>query len=1025
MTEPHRQPVPWFRSIRLKLVAVAVVVEAIMLALLLANSFRLLNQSLVFQTSARLEALAPLINAALSGRVFQRDHAEIDAILKELIRTRDSEILYIVVLDQDGKPVAVEGRVDPLRLPPLDDDIAHAVSDLIFDTQVPLTLLGNPVGAVRFGLSLAGTVAVRDNLVRQGMLIALAELLLSLVLLGTGGYLITRHIAYLLAATRRVAAGDYSFRVPISQRDEIGQLADNFNVMSAKIEDRIRALSDSESRFRTLFEQVASVAVQGYDDQRRVMFWNRASAELYGYAEGEALGRRIDELILPAGQRDGFAQAVATWTQGGPAIPPGELTLRHQDGHAIHVYASHVMQRAAAGRPEMYCLALDLSDLDRAQAALREQENLLRTILDNIDAYVYLKDAAGHYLFANRKVCELWRVGIDDILGQGDERFFDAETAAGIRANDRRVLDLGETLRLEEANSVPATGATLVFLSTKLPLRDADGRIYALCGISIDITERKRAEESLRFTRSSIDAASDAIFWIAPDARIVDANAAACRSLGYTRAELLGLGVPDVDVLYQAAVWPEHFAELKRQGVLKFESVQRRKDGTTFPVDIVANYVTLGAEERNCAFVRDITERKATEAELERHRHHLETLVQERTAALSVAKEAAEVASRAKSTFLANMSHELRTPMNAIIGMTGIVLRRVEDAKLREQLGKINQASQHLLVVINDILDISKIEAERLTLERVGFRVGALLENVVSLMSQKAGEKGLALRIELPPELASLRLLGDPMRLGQILLNFVGNALKFTERGGVTVRGLLCAESATEVGLRFEVEDTGIGIAAADQARLFTAFEQADGSMTRKYGGTGLGLAICKRLAGLMGGEVGVRSVEREGSTFWFTVRLAKDDSAAAPSPTPVACTAEERLRRRHAKARILLAEDEPINQEVSLGLLEDVGLQVDLAEDGAAALALAQEARYDLILLDIQMPKLNGIDAARAIRMLPGYADTPILAMTANAFEEDRQACLAAGMNDHIAKPIDPERLWETVLKWLTEANH
>ncbi len=452
-------------------------------------------------------------------------------------------------------------------------------------------------------------------------------------------------------------------------------------------------------------------------------------------------------------------------------------------------------------------------------------------------------------------------------------------------------------------------------------------------------------------------------------------------------------------------------------------------DGSTRWVQSVArveNSPENAARHRLFGALRDISERKSAEIELEKYRHHLEDLVASRTAALSIAKEAAEAASRAKSTFLANMSHELRTPMNAIMGMTDLALRHSDDPKLKDRLGKVMQSSQHLLAVINDILDISKIEAERLTLEQVPLPLGPLLENLMHLVVHKAEEKGLRVHFEVAPEAGGLSLLGDPLRLGQILLNLTGNAIKFSAQGAITVRAVVIEDKPADVLLRWEVADAGIGITAEEKSRLFTAFEQADGSMTRKYGGTGLGLAISKKLVQLMGGEIGVDSTPGQGSTFWFTVRLGKTQpraGAVSPTPTFSGKAANERLREEYAGTRILLAEDEPINQEVSRMLLEDIGLAVDLAEDGVEALALARTNRYALILMDMQMPNLNGVDATKAIRALPGYAETPILAMTANAFEEDRQVCMAAGMNDHLGKPVDPVKLYQVLLQWLTAA--
>jgi two-component system, sensor histidine kinase and response regulator len=382
---------------------------------------------------------------------------------------------------------------------------------------------------------------------------------------------------------------------------------------------------------------------------------------------------------------------------------------------------------------------------------------------------------------------------------------------------------------------------------------------------------------------------------------------------------------------------------------------------------------------------------------------------------LLLALDRAEAGSRAKSMFLSNMSHEIRTPMNAIIGLTHLLRGDIVEPAQSERLGKVADAADHLLRIINDILDLAKIESSQLRLEATDFSLEDVLARATSLVADEARAKGLELVMAAEP--VPDRLHGDPTRLVQALLNLLGNAIKFTDRGRVTLSVALLSSEPPQVMLRFEVRDTGIGIEPAQLETLFTPFQQADNSTTRRFGGTGLGLAITKRIAEVMGGVAGADSTPGVGSRFWFTARL----TAAAPvAAAPAQAAPQAAAQPRWPRARVLLAEDNRVNRELAVELLRTAAIVPDVAVDGVEAVRMARTNAYDLVLMDVQMPGLDGLQATRELRRSARVPDVPIIALTASAFAEDREACLAAGMNDHIAKPIDPLVLYRALQRWM-----
>ncbi|MDP2825839.1 MAG: PAS domain S-box protein [Sulfuritalea sp.] len=672
----------------------------------------------------------------------------------------------------------------------------------------------------------------------------------------------------------------------------------------------------------------------------------------------------------------------------------------------------------------IFVAALEAATRIRQELAAKERE--LQAIIETEPECVKVLGPDGSLRQMNRAGLDMIEAdSIDQVLGKSIVGIVAPHDREAFTALNERV-NRGESGTLE-FEIVGLKGGHRWLETHAVPMRDGNGSIAGLLGVTRDITARKQAEQALaesesRF-REIFDTVSDAIFiHDAETGRILDVNRGMCEMYGLTREAALACGPTELSAgspPYSSAEAAEKLRLARTVGTQTFDWLARARDGHHFWVEVSLRYAIIGSQQRILAVVRDITERKRNEQQLLDYQMHLEDRIRQRTLELAKAKEAAEAANVAKSAFLANMSHEIRTPMNGILGMAHLLRRGGVTSEQAQRLDKIDSAAQHLLGIINSVLDISKIEAGKFEIEEAPVTVHSLLTNVRSILAERAREKNIRLLV-VDTGVLPANLYGDPTRLQQALLNYGTNAIKFTEQGSVTLRALKQEETADSVRVRFEVQDSGIGIPSEAMSRLFSAFEQADNSTTRKYGGTGLGLAITRRLAELMGGEAGVESTPGVGSTFWFTVKLKKSAEAIV-ARTATSFGAEAEIRQRHRGRRVLVVDDEPINREVAQIQLEAAGLAVDTAEDGAEAVTMAQETSYAAILMDMQMPNVDGLEATRQIRKLPGYRETPIIAMTANAFAEDKARCFEAGMNDFLAKPFESETLFASLLRCLT----
>jgi PAS domain S-box-containing protein len=640
------------------------------------------------------------------------------------------------------------------------------------------------------------------------------------------------------------------------------------------------------------------------------------------------------------------------------------------------------------------------------EQSLRDAEARFLAFMDHSPFSAWMRDRSGQFVYCNERFAEHMGLQAHELMGTDQSAsWFSREYVERSKRDDQRVLESGRSS--ENIEHVPLRdGSTRHWLVLKFPIQSHSGD--AVVGaVALDLTGRYEAEEKLRDSekrlRSIMQSAGEGIAVTDGEGKIISWNKAAETIFGRGADEAIGSALGE----FLTPAGRREYAALLQGGTDEARPLLvqgLRKNGEEFPLEFSRSSWRSGAQTFYTKILRDVTERQR--------------LAQEEQALLRASEAAALETSRLKSEFLAHMSHEIRTPINGVIGMSDLLVDTRLDQEQRSYADAIQRSAKGLLDIINDILDFSKIEAGKLEVEQIDFELARTFEDTEKMLLYLARGKGLELSLTIDADVPR-ELRGDPGRLRQVLGNLLSNAIKFTSKGGIQLRASREASAAGEaVRLRFEVTDTGIGIGPAALGRMFLPFSQADSSTSRQFGGTGLGLSICKRLVERMGGEIGVRSVEGRGSTFWFTMPFEASRAVHA-----VAGERDPRLSPSWDRSvRILVAEDNPINQTILLKLLEKNGLQAEAVGNGQEVLAALGERAYDLILMDCQMPGMDGYEATARIRALveKSYCSIPIVAVTANAVKGDREKCLSLGMNDYVSKPVHPAELERVLRQWL-----
>ena len=763
------------------------------------------------------------------------------------------------------------------------------------------------------------------------------------------------------------------------------------------------ALREGEKKYRELVESANSIIMRR-DISGKITFFNKFAQDFFGYQQAEIIGSNVVGTIVPAIDSEGrnLGNMIGCIGKNPEAYAANVNENMRSNGERVWVsWTNRPVQNDNGEIVEILCIGNDLTEnkrsserLTRVVQDLRETRDYLESLFDHANAPMIVWAPSFQITRFNHAFERLTGHRAEEVLGRHLEILFPDLSRAASSAYTEKTLS-GEQWEAVEIPILRKDGEVRTVLWNSATIYDEDGKkIVATIAQGQDITERKEAESQVIFQASMLDQVRNAVIATDLDGRIIYWNHFSEVLYQWKADEVLGKSIAQTIVPPgKGSLIREVIEDVIRYGYRESEHMVRRKDGSLFPASYVFN-VLKDQQGRSMGFIGvsiDLTERRKVELDLRR------------------ALERAESATKAKSEFLANMSHEIRTPMNAVIGLTGLLLNTNIDSEQRDYIETIRSSGDSLLAVISDILDFSKIEGGMLELEKEPFDLQKCLEASVNMVSEAAAKKGLSIGFKIEPDVPR-RLLGDLTRLKQILVNLLGNAVKFTEAGEIFIR-ISSQSKDRKHEIQFAVKDTGIGISKDRMGRLFQSFSQVDASTTRKYGGTGLGLAISRNLSELMGGRIWVESEPGKGSVFYFVIQAdaSPDHSLAKLAKEYVIPSSGDAVGQK--KLSILLAEDNIVNQKVATRMLKRLGYNADIAANGCQVLDALQSRTYDVVLMDVQMPEMDGLETTRHIRSTPGRQPY-IIAMTAHAMKGDREECIEVGMNDYVSKPVRIEEL-------------